>query len=123
MNAVILTITIWKLVQKFDEVNPDMGHLRKMRVLSGTCVAQLCLLGTGWALGLPQPRGGPPPPALSFLFCAINAAQGLFILICHCLAHPQVRDAYRRCLCPASRRYTEFSTSATSATRVHSQRS
>lgn len=123
VNAVILTITIWKLVQKFDEVNPDMGHLRKMRVLSGTCVAQLCLLGTGWALGLPQPRGGPPPPALSFLFCAINAAQGLFILICHCLAHPQVRDAYRRCLCPASRRYTEFSTSATSATRVHSQRS
>ncbi|XP_021239507.1 CD97 antigen-like, partial [Numida meleagris] len=62
VNAVVLIITIWKLVQKFDEVNPDRGHLRKMRVLAGTCVAQLCLLGTGWALGLPQPRGGPPPP-------------------------------------------------------------
>ncbi|XP_066842688.1 adhesion G protein-coupled receptor E5-like [Anser cygnoides] len=119
VNAVVLVITVWKLVQKFDEINPDRGHLRKMRVLAGTAAAQLCLLGTGWALGLPQPRGGPPQP-LPFLFCALNAAQGLFILLCHCLAHPQVRDAYRACLCPGSRRYSEFTsnTSNTSTTRA-----
>ncbi|KAM9258061.1 adhesion G protein-coupled receptor E5-like, partial [Morus bassanus] len=52
LNAVILVITIWKLVQKFNDINPDMGHLRKMRVLTATGVGQLCLLGTGWALGL-----------------------------------------------------------------------
>uniref|UniRef100_A0A663FHG9 G-protein coupled receptors family 2 profile 2 domain-containing protein n=1 Tax=Aquila chrysaetos chrysaetos TaxID=223781 RepID=A0A663FHG9_AQUCH len=31
LNAVVLVVTVWKLVQKFNDVNPDMGHLRKMR--------------------------------------------------------------------------------------------
>ncbi|XP_041325377.1 adhesion G protein-coupled receptor E5-like, partial [Pyrgilauda ruficollis] len=30
-NAAILVVTLWKLVQKFHEVNPDMGHLRRTR--------------------------------------------------------------------------------------------
>ncbi|KAM9610646.1 adhesion G protein-coupled receptor E5-like [Morphnus guianensis] len=127
LNAVILVVTVWKLVQKFNDVNPDVGHLRKMRVLAATAAGQLCLLGTGWALGLglggglPRPGGAFSP--LPLLFCALNVAQGLFILLCHCLAHPQVRDAYRACLCPGTKRYSEFTsaTSNTSNTRLSRQ--
>ncbi|XP_029862971.1 adhesion G protein-coupled receptor E5-like [Aquila chrysaetos chrysaetos] len=124
LNAVVLVVTVWKLVQKFNDVNPDMGHLRKMRVLAATAAGQLCLLGTGWALGLGLggglPRPGGPLSPLPLLFCALNAAQGLFILLCHCLAHPQLRDAYRACLCPGTKRYSEFTsaTSNTSNTRI-----
>ncbi|XP_064296453.1 adhesion G protein-coupled receptor E5-like [Phalacrocorax carbo] len=124
LNAAVLVVTVWKLVQKFGDVNPDMGHLRKMRVLAATAVGQLCLLGTGWALGLglglglPRPGGSTWP--LAFLFCAFNAAQGLFIFLCHCLAHPQVRDAYRACFCPGTKPYSEF-TSNTSNTRLSHQ--
>ncbi|XP_071656832.1 adhesion G protein-coupled receptor E5-like isoform X2 [Patagioenas fasciata] len=121
VNAVILVVTIWKLVQKFNDVNPDMGHLRKMRVLLLTGVGQLCLLGTGWGLGLGMgeglPRPGGPPPPLPLLFCALNGSQGLFILLCHCVGHPQVREWYRSILCPSAKRYSEF-TSNTSNTRV-----
>ncbi|GAB0201762.1 adhesion G protein-coupled receptor E5-like [Grus japonensis] len=104
LNAVILVVTVWKLVQKFNDVNPDMGHLRKLRVLVTTGVGQLCLLGTGWALGL-------------------GLGGGLLILLCHCLAHPQVREAYRACFCPGSKRYSEFTsnTSNTSNTRLSRQ--
>ncbi|TRZ07049.1 hypothetical protein HGM15179_020057, partial [Zosterops borbonicus] len=30
VNAIILVVTLWKLVKKFHEVNPDMGHLRRI---------------------------------------------------------------------------------------------
>ncbi|XP_064360764.1 adhesion G protein-coupled receptor E5 isoform X2 [Dromaius novaehollandiae] len=122
VNAVIFVITIWKLVQKFSDVNPDMGHLRRMRVLTVTAVAQLCLLGTTWALGLLQL--GPRSLPLSYLFSLLNCAQGLFILALHCLAHPQVRDAYRAWLCPGAKRYAEFSSSgSTFSSRVPRQES
>ncbi|XP_071275797.1 adhesion G protein-coupled receptor E5-like [Agelaius tricolor] len=79
-NAVILVVTLWKLVQKFHEVTPDMGTLRRARVLWVTSLGQLSLLGSGWALGVgaglgwaggagpPLPPGSappaPPPPVL-----------------------------------------------------------
>ncbi|XP_066031019.1 putative adhesion G protein-coupled receptor E4P, partial [Chamaea fasciata] len=126
VNAVILVVTLWKLVQKFNEVNPDMGHLRKIRVLLVTSLGQLTLLGSGWALGVgaglgwaggegpPLPPGSAPPP-LPLLFCALNATQGLLIFLCHCLGHPKVRAWYRSVLCPRWRPYSEF-TSHTSNT-------
>ncbi|XP_067173258.1 LOW QUALITY PROTEIN: adhesion G protein-coupled receptor E5-like [Apteryx mantelli] len=112
INAIIFVITIWKLVQKFSDINPDMGHLRRMRVMTVTAVAQLCLLGTTWVLGLFQL--GPRSLALSYLFTLLNCTQGVFILVLHCLAHRQVRDMYRAWLCPGAKRYSEFSTSSTS---------
>ncbi|CAN8178781.1 unnamed protein product, partial [Coccothraustes coccothraustes] len=128
-NAAILVVTLWKLVQKFHEVTPDMGTLRRARVLWVTSLGQLSLLGSGWALGLgaglgwaggagpPLPPGSAPPP-LPLLFCAVNAAQGLLIFLCHCLGHPKVRGWYRSLLCPRSRPYSEF-TSHTSNTSNH----
>ncbi|XP_065510981.1 adhesion G protein-coupled receptor E5-like [Caloenas nicobarica] len=70
VNAVILIVTIWKLVQKFNDVNPDMGHLRKMRVLlltgwgSCACWGRAGGWGWGWGRGCPA-RGGPPRPSPS----------------------------------------------------------
>ncbi|KAM6996617.1 adhesion G protein-coupled receptor E5-like [Passerculus sandwichensis] len=128
-NAAILVVTLWKLVQKFHEVTPDMAPLRRARALWMTSLGQLSLLGSGWALGLgaglgwaggagpPLPPGSAPPP-LPLLFCAVNAAQGLLIFVCHCLGHPKVRAWYRSLLCPRSRPYSEF-TSNTSNTSNH----
>ncbi|XP_033927874.1 adhesion G protein-coupled receptor E5-like isoform X2 [Melopsittacus undulatus] len=47
VNAVVLVITFWKLVQKFNDINPNMGHLQKMRSAPPT--------GPGCA----APRGDP----------------------------------------------------------------
>ncbi|KAM8793860.1 adhesion G protein-coupled receptor E5-like, partial [Eudromia elegans] len=112
VNAVIFVVTVWKLVQKFGDINPDMGHLRRIRALTATAAAQLCLLGTTWLVGLFQL--GPSSRPLSFLFTLLNCTQGVFILGLHCLARRQVRDELRAWLCPGSRRYSEFSSSGTS---------
>uniref|UniRef100_G3T5R9 Adhesion G protein-coupled receptor E5 n=1 Tax=Loxodonta africana TaxID=9785 RepID=G3T5R9_LOXAF len=50
-NAVIFVITVWKLTQKFSEINPDMKKLKKARVLTITAVAQLFVLGCTWVFG------------------------------------------------------------------------
>ncbi|XP_062465056.1 adhesion G protein-coupled receptor E5-like, partial [Pezoporus occidentalis] len=130
VNAVVLVITFWKLVQKFNDINPNMGHLRKMRVLALVGAGQLCVLGLGWALGLGLGAGpglwlgaGPALSPLPLLFCALNAAQGLWIFLCHCLAQPQVRAAYRAWLCRAAGRPLELSSSSnTGNTRVSRQK-
>ncbi|XP_062456991.1 adhesion G protein-coupled receptor E5-like [Rhea pennata] len=122
VNAVIFVVTVWKLVQKFGDVNPDMGHLRRMRVLTVTAVAQLCLLGTTWLLGLLQL--GPRSLPVSYLFTALNCTQGVFILALHCLAHRQVRDAYRAWLCPRRQALRRVSSSGSTVnTRVPRQES
>ncbi|XP_068778904.1 adhesion G protein-coupled receptor E5 isoform X2 [Struthio camelus] len=123
INAVIFIITVWKLVQKFSDINPDMGHLKRMRVMTVTAVAQLCLLGTTWVLGLFQL--GPHALVISYLFTIFNTTQGVFIFVLHCLVHRKVRDEYRAWLCPGAKRYSEFSssTSASFNTRVSRQES
>ncbi|XP_053869142.1 adhesion G protein-coupled receptor E5-like [Malaclemys terrapin pileata] len=113
VNAVIFVVTVWKLSLKFADINPDMSQLKKLRVLTITAIAQLCVLGTTWIFGLFQ--FNQRSLVVSYIFTILNSLQGLFIFLLHCLLKKQVRDEYRRWLsCGSLKRpakYSEFSTS------------
>ncbi|XP_065275717.1 adhesion G protein-coupled receptor E5-like [Emys orbicularis] len=113
VNAVIFVVTVWKLSLKFADINPDMSQLKKLRVLTITAIAQLCVLGTTWIFGLFQ--FNQRSLVVSYIFTVLNSLQGLFIFLLHCLLQKQVRDEYRRWLsCGGLKRpakYSEFSSS------------
>ncbi|XP_042638691.1 adhesion G protein-coupled receptor E5 [Orycteropus afer afer] len=113
-NAVVFVITVWKLTQKFSEINPDMKKLKKARVLTITAVAQLFVLGCTWVFGLFL--FDPHSWVLSYIFTILNCLQGLFLFLLHCLLNKKVREEYWKWLCLVTRnKYSEF-TSSTSAT-------
>ncbi|XP_065275716.1 adhesion G protein-coupled receptor E5-like [Emys orbicularis] len=115
VNAVIFVVTVWKLSLKFADINPNMSQLKKLRVLTITAIAQLCVLGTTWIFGLFQ--FNQRSLVVSYIFTILNSLQGLFIFLLHCLLQKQVRDEYRRWLsCGGLKRpakYSDFSTSTT----------
>ncbi|XP_039370895.1 adhesion G protein-coupled receptor E5-like isoform X5 [Mauremys reevesii] len=96
VNAVIFVVTVWKLSLKFADINPDMSQLKKLRVLTITAIAQLCILGTTWIFGMFQ--FNQRSLVASYIFTVLNSLQGLFIFLLHCLLKKQVRDEYRRWL-------------------------
>uniref|UniRef100_A0A8D2DZ61 Adhesion G protein-coupled receptor E5 n=1 Tax=Sciurus vulgaris TaxID=55149 RepID=A0A8D2DZ61_SCIVU len=115
-NAVIFVITVWKLTQKFSEINPDMKKLRKARALTITAVAQLFLLGCTWVFGLFlfDPRSW----VLSYIFTILNCLQGLFLFVLFCLLNKKVREEYRRwARMVAGNKYSEFASSTTSTSQ------
>ncbi|KAI5935551.1 Adhesion G protein-coupled receptor E5 [Manis javanica] len=109
-NAVIFVTTVWKLTQKFSEINPDMKKLKKARVLTITAIAQLFVLGCTWVFGLFL--FDPHSWVLSYTFTILNCLQGLFLFVLHCLLNKKVREEYWKW---ASRvtgnKYSEFATS------------
>ncbi|XP_030401286.1 CD97 antigen-like isoform X2 [Gopherus evgoodei] len=115
VNAVIFVVTVWKLSLKFADINPDMSQLKKLRVLTITAIAQLCVLGTTWIFGMFQ--FNQRSLVASYIFTILNSLQGLFIFLLHCLLKKQVRDEYRRWLsCGGIKRAaksSEFSSSIT----------
>ncbi|XP_043388621.1 adhesion G protein-coupled receptor E5 isoform X22 [Chelonia mydas] len=115
VNAVIFVVTVWKLSLKFADINPDMSQLKKLRVLTITAIAQLCILGTTWIFGMFQ--FNQRSLVVSYIFVILNTLQGLFIFLLHCLLKQQVRDEYRRWLrCGGLKgpaKYSEFSSSTT----------
>ncbi|XP_072872966.1 adhesion G protein-coupled receptor E5 isoform X8 [Chlorocebus sabaeus] len=114
-NAVIFVTTVWKLTQKFSEINPDMKKLKKARALTITAIAQLFLLGCTWVFGLFifNDRS----LVLTYVFTILNCLQGAFLYLLHCLLNKKVREEYRKwaCLVASGSKYSEF-TSTTSGT-------
>ncbi|XP_011808790.1 PREDICTED: CD97 antigen [Colobus angolensis palliatus] len=114
-NAVIFVTTVWKLTQKFSEINPDMKKLKKARALTITAIAQLFLLGCTWVFGLFifDNRS----LVLTYVFTILNCLQGAFLYLLHCLLNKKVREEYRKwaCLVASGSKYSEF-TSTTSGT-------
>ncbi|XP_074917062.1 adhesion G protein-coupled receptor E5 isoform X3 [Chelonoidis abingdonii] len=96
VNAVIFVVTVWKLSLKFADINPDMSQLKKLRVLTITAIAQLCILGITWIFGMFQ--FNQRSLVASYIFTILNSLQGLFIFLLHCLLKKQVRDEYCRWL-------------------------
>ncbi|KAM6216803.1 adhesion G protein-coupled receptor E5 [Rhynchocyon petersi] len=119
-NSIIFVITVWKLTQKFAEINPDLKKLKKARVLTITAVAQLFVLGCTWVFGLFM--FDPNNQVLSYIFTILNCLQGFFLFLFHCLLNKKVRAEYRKWLCVVPRnKYSEF-TSSTSATSQNQSR-
>ncbi|KAF0886670.1 CD97 protein, partial [Crocuta crocuta] len=119
-NAIIFVITVWKLSQKFSEINPDMKKLKKARVLTITAVAQLFVLGTTWVFGLFL--FDPLSWVLSYTFTILNCLQGFFLYTLHCLLNKKVREEYRKWAGWVTRsKYSEFSTSSSNQTQVKAE--
>lgn len=113
--------TVWRLAQKFSDINPDMKKLRKARVLTVTAVAQLVVLGCTWVFGLFlfDPRSW----LLSYVFTVLNCLQGAFLYVLHCLLNKKVREEYRKWAClVAGNRYSEFVSSSTGSSHQPSTR-
>ncbi|XP_063472310.1 adhesion G protein-coupled receptor E5 isoform X7 [Symphalangus syndactylus] len=90
-NAVIFVTTVWKLTQKFSEINPDMKKLKKARALIITAIAQLFLLGCTWVFGLFifDDRS----LVLTYVFTILNCLQGAFLYLLHCLLNKKALRA------------------------------
>uniref|UniRef100_A0A8C5SSN1 CD97 antigen n=1 Tax=Laticauda laticaudata TaxID=8630 RepID=A0A8C5SSN1_LATLA len=121
VNAVVFLITVWRLSEKFADINPDLTKLKKQRMFTITAIAQLCILGITWIFGLFQFSN--QTLVLSYLFTIFNSLQGLFIFLLHCVLKKQVRDDYYRWLCQGRRgktkssdKYSEFSSTSGSNT-------
>uniref|UniRef100_A0A8D0BBJ9 Adhesion G protein-coupled receptor E5 n=1 Tax=Salvator merianae TaxID=96440 RepID=A0A8D0BBJ9_SALMN len=121
VNAFVFVVTVWRLSQKFADINPDMSKLKKQRVLIITAIAQLCILGTTWVFGLFQ--FSEHTLLMSYIFTILNSLQGLFIFLLHCLLKKQVREDYYRWFCQSrhdkahsSGKYSDFSSTAGSNT-------
>ncbi|XP_012889689.1 PREDICTED: CD97 antigen isoform X1 [Dipodomys ordii] len=114
-NAVIFVTTVWKLAQKFSEINPDMKRLGRARVLTVTAVAQLVVLGGTWVFGLFlfDPHSMP----LSYAFSLLSGLQGLFLFLLLCVLNKKVREEYRRwASAVVEGKYSEFGSSHSSST-------
>ncbi|XP_062965255.1 adhesion G protein-coupled receptor E5 isoform X1 [Cynocephalus volans] len=119
-NAVIFVTTVWKLTQKFSEINPEMKKLRKARMLTITAIAQLVVLGCTWVFGLFL--FNPHSWVLSYTFTILNCLQGLFLYVLHCLLNKKVREEYRRWACMlAGNKYSEFASSTFSTSQNQSR--
>lgn len=115
-NAVIFVTTVWKLTQKFSEINPDMKKLKKARVLTITALAQLFLLGCTWVFGLflLDLRS----QVQSYTFTILNCLQGFFLFLLHCLLNKKVREEYRKWACMVvGNKYSEFATSTSGSSQ------
>lgn len=108
--------TVWKLTQKFSEINPDMKKLKKARVLTITALAQLFLLGCTWVFGLflLDLRS----QVQSYTFTILNCLQGFFLFLLHCLLNKKVREEYRKWACMVvGNKYSEFATSTSGSSQ------
>lgn len=113
-NAVIFVITVWKLTQKFSEINPDMKELKKARVLTITAIAQLLVLGCTWVFGLFL--FNPRSQVLAYAFTILNCLQGVFLFLLHCLLNKKVREEYQKWACMVTgNKYSDFTTSTSSS--------
>uniref|UniRef100_A0A4W3HP07 CD97 antigen-like n=2 Tax=Callorhinchus milii TaxID=7868 RepID=A0A4W3HP07_CALMI len=116
INATIFVIMVYKLAKKFSTLNPDMENLRKVRMFTFTAIAQLCLLGCTWLIGVFHFQDD--TIVMTYIFTIINSGQGVFIFILHCLFNKQIRDEYVNCctnMCRLTKpsKYSEFSTFST----------
>ncbi|XP_023575871.1 CD97 antigen isoform X2 [Octodon degus] len=118
-NAIIFVVTVWKLTEKFSEINPDMKKLRKARVVTITAVAQLFVLGCTWGFGLflfsPESWHD---TVLTYVFTVLNCLQGTFLFLLHCLLNKKVRAEYRKWACAVTgNKYSEFASSTGSTSQ------
>ncbi|KAG8538847.1 hypothetical protein GDO81_021968 [Engystomops pustulosus] len=70
-------------------INPEHGKLKKIRTLTVTSLAQLCILGSCWGFGFFMFDSA--KPVFVYIFTILNTLQGLQIFVLHCLMHKKVK--------------------------------
>ncbi|XP_040270595.1 adhesion G protein-coupled receptor E5 [Bufo bufo] len=120
VNCGIFVLTVWKLAEKMSSINPEQGQLKRIRTLTMTSLAQLCILGSCWAFGFFMFNTA--TPFFIYAFTILNTLQGLQIFCLHCLMHKKVREEYKMWLCALAHFktpvYSEFSNTSNSQTHT-----
>ncbi|XP_076004043.1 adhesion G protein-coupled receptor E5 isoform X2 [Genypterus blacodes] len=124
-NVFFFIVTVWRLVQKFSSLNPDLSKLHKIRAFTVTAIAQTCVLGLMWIFGAFLFHEGTIVEA--YIFTILNSLQGALVFIMHCLLSKQVRDEYAHflsCIYAKQRtRYSDFSSTNPSSSQSQGSRS
>ncbi|KAM5173121.1 adhesion G protein-coupled receptor E5 isoform 2-T2 [Mantella aurantiaca] len=114
VNCGIFVLTVWKLAEKITAINPEQGKLKRIRTLTVTSIAQLCILGCCWAFGFLM--FGKTALFFAYAFTICNVLQGVQIFFLHCLMNKKVRETYSDAICAIvhfrSPLYSEFSNSS-----------
>ncbi|XP_068178021.1 adhesion G protein-coupled receptor E5-like [Antennarius striatus] len=125
LNIFFFIITVWRLVQKFSSLNPDLTKLHKIKAFTVTAIAQMCVLGLMWIFGVFLFEEG--PTFVEYVFTILNSLQGMLVFIMHCLLSKQVRDEYAHFLAyfatPQKKRYSDFSSTNPSSSQSQGSRS
>ncbi|XP_028300718.1 CD97 antigen isoform X2 [Gouania willdenowi] len=125
INVFFFLVTVWKLVQKFSTLNPDLSKLHKIKAFTVTAIAQMCILGLMWVFGAFLFQKDAIVSAYIFTF--LNSLQGALVFIMHCLLSKQVRDEYASfcsCICtPQKKKYSGFSSTNPSSSQSQGSRS
>nr|XP_009935903.1 PREDICTED: EGF-like module-containing mucin-like hormone receptor-like 1 [Opisthocomus hoazin] len=94
VNLLFFLATLWMLRDKLSALNADVTVLKNNRLMTFKALANICVLGCTWGLGLLQAQGD--NIAVAFVFTIINSLQGAFIFLMHCVLNRQVMEQYRR---------------------------
>ncbi|XP_019939714.2 adhesion G protein-coupled receptor E5 [Paralichthys olivaceus] len=128
-NVFFFIITVWKLANKFNSLNPDVSQLNKIKAFTVTAIAQMCILGLMWVFGTLLFQDGTMhfKRVAAYIFIILNSVQGALVFILHCLLSKQVRDEYAHflsCICkPQKKRYSDFSSTNPSSTQSQGSKS
>ncbi|KAJ8001457.1 hypothetical protein DPEC_G00169690 [Dallia pectoralis] len=124
-NAFFFIVTVWRLVQKFSSLNPDLSNLQKIRTFTVTAVAQLCVLGIMWIFGVFQFQEE-GTMVMTYVFTILNSLQGALLFIMHCLLNKTVREEYVRllsCICTQQKKDSDYSSYNPSSSRSQGSKS
>ncbi|XP_055555947.1 adhesion G protein-coupled receptor E3 isoform X2 [Falco cherrug] len=94
VNLLFFLTTLWILRDKLSSLNADVTALKSTRLMTFKALAQICILGCTWGLGLLQAQGD--NIVVAFIFTIVNSLQGAFIFLVHCVLNRQVTEQYRR---------------------------
>ncbi|XP_027707085.1 adhesion G protein-coupled receptor E3-like [Vombatus ursinus] len=94
VNFVFILLVLWILQSKLSSLNSEVSTLQDTRLLTFKALAQLCILGCTWCLGILQI--GPAAWIMAYLFTIINSLQGVFIFLVYCLLNHQVQEQYKK---------------------------
>ncbi|XP_072458191.1 adhesion G protein-coupled receptor E3-like isoform X1 [Notamacropus eugenii] len=94
VNFIFILLVLWILHSKLSSLNSEVSTIQDTRMLTFKALAQLCILGCTWCLGVLQI--GPAAGIMAYLFTIINSLQGVFIFLVYCLLNHQVQQQYKK---------------------------
>uniref|UniRef100_F7DI83 Adhesion G protein-coupled receptor E3 n=1 Tax=Monodelphis domestica TaxID=13616 RepID=F7DI83_MONDO len=94
VNLLLILMVLWILQNKLSSLNNEVSTIQNTRLLAFKAMAQLCILGCTWFLGVLQI--GPAARIMAYLFTIINSLHGVFIFLVYCLLNHQVQEQYKK---------------------------
>ncbi|XP_068939276.1 adhesion G protein-coupled receptor E3-like [Petaurus breviceps papuanus] len=94
VNFIFILLILWILQSKLSSLSSEVSTFQDTRLLTFKALAQLCILGCTWCLGILQI--GPAARIMAYLFTVTNSLQGVFIFLVYCLLNHQVQEQYKK---------------------------